>query len=87
MEVDGLSWDLGLAGTLSGDSRFAGSKTMPIGAPNVPQSEHPATSNTPGQRPNHPSARAARQGPPRRLSYRPTVTTTMPARQAHGRAR
>jgi hypothetical protein len=38
----------------------------------LPQSEHPATSNTAGHRPSHPTARPPRQGPPRRLHRAPT---------------
>jgi len=34
----------------------------------LPQSEHPTTSNAPGQRPAYPPAGPARQGPPRWLS-------------------
>jgi hypothetical protein len=47
---------------------------VPESAPNLPQSEHPTTSNAAGQRPSHPFAGSPRQGPSRRLSCRPGVT-------------
>jgi hypothetical protein len=40
---------------------------VPESALSITQSEHPTSSDTPGQRPNDPAARAPRQGPPRRL--------------------
>jgi hypothetical protein len=48
-----------------------------VGAPHLPQSEHPTTSNTAGQRPGHPPARRSRQGPPRRLLSTPSPPLSM----------